>query len=234
MAARTQIAEDATVGLNPSLRTCIVSRQECAPEDLIRFVAGPDDQIVPDLGRRLPGRGVWVTAERGMVEEAVKRKVFAKGLKRQINAAVDLADQVDRLMVKRCLDALSLANKAGKVTTGFTRIEAALIGGSVAVLLHASDAAADGAGKLDRRFLAISAQAGRDAVIVGELTGEQMSLALGRLNVVHAALSAGGATTKFLNEAGRVTRYRSGSRAFESQNRDRGDAAVRRLETGKV
>jgi predicted RNA-binding protein YlxR (DUF448 family) len=199
MVVRTQNAEDAVAGLQATLRTCAVSRTQRPPEELIRFVAGPDDQMVPDLGRRLPGRGVWVTAEYAVVAEAVKRKAFA--------------DLVDRLMVKRCVEALSLANKAGLVTTGFTRVEAELIGGSVAILLHAADAADDGAGKLDRRFIAICGQIGRKPSIVRELTCEQMSLALGRPNVVHAALGAGGATTNFLNEVCRVTRYRSGSQA---------------------
>ncbi len=217
MAERTRITEDATAGPQATLRTCVVSRASRPPDELIRFVASPDGQVVPDLSRRLPGRGIWVTAERTAVAEAVKRKAFAKSLKKQITAPADLADVVDRLLVKRSLEALSLANKAGLVTTGFTRVEAELISGSVAVLLHASNAAVDGAGKLDRRFAAISAQAGTRPLIFQELTSEQMSLALGRPNVVHAALSAGGATTKFLNEASRMTRYRSGSSASETE-----------------
>jgi predicted RNA-binding protein YlxR (DUF448 family) len=195
----------------------VVSRESRPPAELIRFVASPDGQIVPDLARRLPGRGIWVKAERDAVAEAVKRKSFAKGLKRRVVASADLPDLVDQLLVRRSLGALSLANKSGRVTTGFTRVEAALIGGSVAVLLHAADGAADGAGKLDRRFVAISAQAGSKPLILRELTSEQMSLAIGRPNVVHAALSAGGATTKFLNEASRMTRYRSGLPASESE-----------------
>ncbi len=217
MAVRTRITEEAAAGPGATLRTCVVSRESRPPGELIRFVASPDGQIVPDLARRLPGRGIWVKAERDAVAEAVKRKSFAKGLKRQVVASADLPDLVDQLLVKRSLDALSLANKSGLVTTGFTRVEAALIGGSVAVLLHAADGAADGAGKLDRRFVAISAQAGSKPLILRELTSEQMSLAIGRPNVVHAALSAGGATTKFLNEASRMTRYRSGLSASESE-----------------
>ncbi len=213
MVVRTQSAEDAAAGLQATLRTCAVSRAQLPPEDLIRFVASPDDQIVPDLGRRLPGRGVWVTAEHAVVAEAVKRKAFSKSLKKQVAASADLADLVDRLMVKRCVEALSLANKAGLVTTGFTRVEAELVSGSVALLLHAADAADDGVGKLDRKFIAICGQVGRKPSIVRELTCEQMSLALGRPNVVHAALGAGGATTNFLNEVCRVARYRSGSQA---------------------
>lgn len=216
MAVRVEIADKPAVEQHAPLRTCIVTREQKPPEELIRFVEGPDGQIVPDVARRLPGRGVWVTAERRAIAEAVKRKAFARSLKRQVAVPPDLPDTVERLLVKRAMDALSLANKAGLVTSGFTRIEAAIAAGSVAALLHGREAAADGAGKLDRRFQAVCGQTGKPAPIVWELTVEQMSLALGRSNVVHAALGAGGATTNFLNEVGRVTRYRSGESASSS------------------
>jgi len=233
MAIRADIAEKPVAERQSPLRTCVVSRAQKPPEELIRFVPGPDGQIVPDVARRLPGRGVWVTAERGAVAEAVKRKAFARSLRRQVSVQPDLADCVERLLIKRAMDALSLANKAGLVTTGFTRIEAAIINGSVAALLHGVEAAADGVGKLNRRFQAVSAQIGRPAPIIQELTVEQMSLALGRSNVVHAALSAGGATNNFLNEVGRLTRYRSGASA-SGRERAAGDAAQGTFRTGKV
>lgn len=213
MAERIESAGGPTAERHSPLRTCVVTRELKPPEALIRFVPGPDAEIVPDVARRLPGRGVWVTAERSAVAEAVRRKAFSRSLKRSVVVPPDLPELVERLLVKRAMDALSLANKAGLVTTGFTRIEASIAAGSVAALLHGQDAAADGAGKLDRRFQAISAHAGRPAPVSRELTVEQLSLALGRANVVHAALSAGGATTNFLNEAGRLARYRSGSSA---------------------
>ena len=233
MAIRADIAEKPVAERQSPLRTCVVSRAQKPPEELIRFVPGPDGQIVPDVARRLPGRGVWVTAERGAVAEAVKRKAFARSLRRQVSVQPDLADFVERLLIKRAMHALSLANKAGLVTTGFTRIEAAIINGSVAALLHGVEAAADGVGKLNRRFQAVSAQIGRPAPIIQELTVEQMSLALGRSNVVHAALSAGGATNNFLNEVGRLTRYRSGASA-SGRERAAGDAAQGTFRTGKV
>lgn len=216
MAVRADIAEKPVAEQRAPLRTCIVTREHMPPEELIRFVEGPDGQIVPDVARRLPGRGVWVTAERPTVAEATKRKAFARSLKRQVVVPPDLPDMVERLLVKRAMDALSFANKAGLVTTGFTRIESAVASGSVAALLHGQEAAADGVGKLDRRFQAVCKQMGKPAPIIQELTVEQMSLALGRSNVVHAAVSAGGATKNFLNEVGRVTRYRSGVSASSS------------------
>lgn len=218
MAVRAEIAEKPVAERHAPLRTCVVTREQKPPEELIRFVEGPDGQIVPDLARRLPGRGVWVTAERNAVAEAVKRKAFARSLKRQVSVPSDLPETVERLLVKRAMDALSLANKAGLVITGFTRIDAAIASGKVAAVLHGREAAADGVDKLNRRFQAACRQSGKPAPIIQELTVEQMSLALGRSNVVHAALSAGGGTTNFLNEVGRVTRYRSGKSASNSES----------------
>ena len=193
-----------------SLRRCIITRAERPPEDLIRFVAGPDNVIVPDLARRLPGRGVWVTAELAAVESAIKAKAFSKGLKRQVAASPDLARTVDALILKRVLQALSLAKKAGLVSSGFEKVEALVSNGHAAVLLHGVDAAAGGRQKLDRKFTAIQRDRGKVAPIIDWLTSEQLSLAIGRSNVVHAGLTKGGATKRFLSEAGRLRRYRSG------------------------
>jgi len=233
MATRVEIAEEPTTERHSPLRTCIVTRTQKSPEELLRFVVGPDGQIVPDLARRLPGRGAWVTAEREVVQEAVKRNAFARSLKQQVSVPLDLADLVEQLMLKRVMEALSLANKAGLVTIGFTRIDAAIAKGSVAVLLHGTDAAEDGVQKLNRRFQAVCREIGRPAPIIQEMTVEQMSLALGRSNVVHAALSAVGATNHFLNEVGRLTRYRSG-RSAADRELAANDAAQGTLRTGKV
>lgn len=192
-----------------TLRLCAATRVECSPEDLIRFVVGPDGIIVPDLARRLPGRGVWVTADRASVQRALATNAFAKSLKRKVEAPADLADHLEILLVRRVCDALSLANKAGLIITGFEKIDRRLADRGVAALLHGSDAALDGRDKLDRKFLAIFGPAAASR-IVAVLTVDQMSLAIGRPNVVHAALNMGGASDRFLAEAGRLTRYRSG------------------------
>lgn len=192
-------------------RLCAATRAELAPDELIRFVADPAGEIVPDLARRLPGRGVWVKAEKAVVAQAVKAKVFGRSLKRQVKATPDLADRVEGLLAQRALAALSLANKAGLVTTGFAQVDALLEGGAVALLLHGADAAEGGCDKLNRKFIAISAARGRPAPILSLLTTEQLSLALGRSNVVHAALILGGMTQRVLSEAERLERYRSGS-----------------------
>lgn len=210
MAAKTarKPSEDDRTG--DHLRLCAVSRAERPVEDLIRFVAAPDGIITPDLARRLPGRGVWITADRASLETAVKSRAFARSLKRPVEVRPDLADAVEILMVKRAMETLGLANKAGKAVAGFDKVEETLAKGDAALLLHGADAAKDGRGKLDRKFLAIQGDRGRNAPIVDDLTIEQLSLAMGRSNVVHAALIYGGVTEKFTIEAGRLKRFRSG------------------------
>ena len=193
-----------------SLRLCAATRTERAPEELIRFVAAPDGSIVADLSRRLPGRGVWVTADKAAVAAAVKSKAFARSLKRPVDVPEDLPQRVEALLVKRAIEALALANKAGLVTLGFAQVEGLIAKGEAAALVHGSDAAAGGREKLDRKLDAVARSLGRSTAIIDALSIEQMSLAMGRLNVVHAALKAGGASERFLNEAGRLARYRLG------------------------
>jgi uncharacterized protein len=192
-------------------RLCAATRAELAPDELIRFVADPAGEMVPDLSRRLPGRGVWIKAEKAVVAQAVSAKVFGRSLKKQVKVNPDLADRVEALLVQRVLAALSLANKAGLVTAGFAQVDALLVGGGVALLLHGADAAEGGCDKLNRKFHAISAARGRSAPLLSSLSTEQLSLALGRSNVVHAALIQGGMTQRVVSEAERLERYRSGS-----------------------
>jgi predicted RNA-binding protein YlxR (DUF448 family) len=204
---RATDADDDEAGEGP-LRLCVLSRASKPKEELIRFVRGPDGVLYPDPAAKLPGRGVWVTATEASVGEAVKAKVFARSLKSDVKVPPDLAARVGDLLIRRALDALSIANKAGLVTAGFAQVDDLVAKGSVAVLLHASDAAVGGADKLDRKYKAVARAALREARIETLFTVEQMSLAMGRSNVVHAALTQGGATEKFLSEAGRVLRYR--------------------------
>jgi predicted RNA-binding protein YlxR (DUF448 family) len=174
-------------------RLCIATREVRPVEEMIRFVADPNGTVVPDLKRRLPGRGVWVTARRRLVEEAVKRRAFGRGLKGNVNAPADLPAALDRLLERSVLDALSMAYKAGLVVLGFARVEAALASGQVVALIKARDAGADGARKLAR-----IEQGSPRAVNVEVFTTDQLDLAVGRLNVVHAALLAGRASETFL------------------------------------
>jgi len=189
-------------------RMCVATRAERDPEDLIRFAASPEGAIVADLARRLPGRGVWVTSERWAVEKAIKTKAFARALKRPVTIPEDLAGEVERLIERRALAALSLANKAGLAIFGFAQIHAALEGGAVAVLIHGVEAAADGRGKLDRKFEAVCRAGGREPRAADCFSVSQLSLAMGRSNVVHAALIDGGASERFWIETRRLRRYR--------------------------
>jgi predicted RNA-binding protein YlxR (DUF448 family) len=191
------------------LRLCAVTRTQRPVEELVRFVLGPGDAIVPDLACRLPGRGVWVEARRPTLAAAIRRKVFARSLQRQVVVPEDLPEQVERLMARRLAEAVSLANKAGLLVTGFARVEELIGQGRATVLIHAADAAADGAGKLSRRLAAAMGPERAKHATVAELTGQQLDLAIGRSNVVHAAATEGGAARRILQEAGRLRRYRS-------------------------
>ncbi len=191
------------------LRTCVVTRRQGPVAELIRFVAGPDATIVPDLACKLPGRGVWISLQKSAVETAVKSRAFPRSLKREVTVDPGLADLVDRLLAERALAALSLTNKAGLTLTGFSKIDSSINEGSVWMLLHGLGAGDDGVEKLDRRFKAMSRDLNRPPHIVTTFTIEQMSLALGRSNVVHAALKMGGAAEQFLVQAERLVKYRT-------------------------
>jgi uncharacterized protein len=177
-------------------RLCIATREVRPVGELIRFVAGPDGAVVPDLKRRLPGRGVWVTARRRVIEEAVRRRAFGRGLKADVKAPADLPEVLDRLLERSTLDALSIAHKAGLIVLGFAKVEAAVTAGPVIGVVRARDAGVDGGRKL---AAALRRRADRlDGKIVEAFTSAQLDLALGRLNVVHAALLAGRTSETFL------------------------------------
>ncbi|MDX2202047.1 MAG: RNA-binding protein [Hyphomicrobiaceae bacterium] len=214
------------------VRLCAVSRAHKTPDEMIRFVADPEGVIVPDLSRRLPGRGVWVEATRGRLEEALRKGVFARSLKRKVTVPEDLPARLERLLARRVGEALSLANKAGLVVAGFGKVEELIGKGRAAVLLHASDGALDGAGKLDGRFRAACAATDTEPKILNELTSEEMSLALGRMNVVHAAATEGGATRRLIFEAGRLRHFRTAGSDGVATVRGRDTTAAPSISTG--
>lgn len=189
-------------------RRCIVTRQALPPESMIRFVVDPSGQLVPDLARKLPGRGVWVTAGRAELLAAIKREAFAKSLKKAVKIDKDLVEKIDALLAAEARQLLSLANKAGLVTVGFSKVEAAIEGGRVDLLVTASDASDDSAGKLARKFKAIRSAAGMEAPILRDLSGAELSLAIGGSNVIHAALTGGGLTRRFIASTERWRRVR--------------------------
>ncbi|MGH6824428.1 RNA-binding protein [Methyloceanibacter sp.] len=198
-----------------TVRRCALTRMRLPKQDLIRFVLAPDGAIVPDLKERLPGRGVWVTATHDGIAEAADRNVFARALKAPVKIPTGLAETVDRLLVEAALGALALANKAGEVVFGTAKVEEAIAKSKVVALIHASDAAEDGCRKLDGRFRA--AAKGETPAPVRLCSADELGLASGKTNVIHAALIQGGAAAKFLASASRAERYRKGSAAAFAQ-----------------
>jgi uncharacterized protein len=197
-----------------TVRMCAVTRQVRPIDELIRFVVSPQGEVIPDLKRKLPGRGLWVSASRQTVAEAGRRSQFSKGFKRDVHVAPTLAADTESLLVRGVIDALAMAAKAGQVVSGFSKVEGALEQGqaqnSVKALIHASDGAADGIRKLDAvvRQNAGNGDESREFPVVRALTSEQLDLALGRSNVIHAALLAGPASKTFLSRSHTLVRYR--------------------------
>jgi uncharacterized protein len=189
-------------------RTCIVSRAVHPAESLIRFVVGPEGTVVPDLKHRLPGRGVWVSARKDAVAEAVRRRLFARAFKAQVQAAPALAEEIDEALRRDLKQALSLANKAGAVVSGFGKVESAIAGGEVAAVIHAAEAAEDGRRKLAAALRKRVGEAISAIPVVDELSGEELDLALGRSHVIHAALVAGPGSDGFITRWRRLRSYR--------------------------
>jgi uncharacterized protein len=188
-------------------RLCVATRTVRPVGELIRFVAGPEG-LVPDLKRRLPGRGVWVTARRADIEAAVKRHAFQKSLRAEVRVPPGLADVVDALLERAALDALSIAHKGSQVVTGFVKVEKAIAGAPVVALFQARDAGADGGRKLAAALVRRGEAVGTTEIVTS-FTTEQLDLALGRLNVVHAALLAGRAGETFLARWRILERFRA-------------------------
>jgi uncharacterized protein len=206
VANRRSQADDEETGPE---RTCVATRAVRPANELIRFVVGPGDELVPDLKRKLPGRGVWVTASRGAVEDAVRKKAFARSLKASVKVGPGLADDIERLLARDARDSLSIANKAGQVVAGFAKVEAA-IGRGVAGVLHASDAAADGVRKISQALRRRYADKADTIAVATALDSSELGLALGRSHVIHAALLEGPAARACLARCRALERYRAG------------------------
>jgi hypothetical protein len=191
-------------------RTCALTRVLKPAAEMIRFVMGPRGEAVPDVKRKLPGRGIWVTATRAAIEDAVKRNVFVRGFRRDVRVADDLAEQTERLIERAVLDALAIAGKAGTVVSGFSKVEAAVGRDDILALIHAADASDDGKRKLAAAWHRNTTGKSRETVVIDAFTGAQLDLALNRPNVVHAALLAGPGSETFLVRAARLTRFRTG------------------------
>lgn len=189
------------------VRQCAAGRIRSPEDDLLRFVLDPEKRVVPDLKRKLPGRGVWITATRAAVKSAVRQKSFARGFRQGVTVDADLADTVEDLLRRSALQDLALANKAGCVVAGFAKVEKALAGNKRTVLMHALDAAPDGRRKLDRLVHRDTDVEEKPPPSLSCLTSGEMSAALGRHNVMHVAITKEGAGRKFIGSALRFMRY---------------------------
>lgn len=195
------------------VRTCALTRTELPVEALVRFVVGPDEVLVPDVEARAEGRGVWITLSRACVNEAVKRKAFARSLKSPVEVADDLAALTELRLKQRLLSALGMARKAGQFTSGAMKVKSALESGGAIALLTATDAAEDGRNKMRGTLRALN-HARREAGLAGPdvphfelLQSAEMDLALGLENVIHAALMTGAAAQSAVDKAIRLARY---------------------------
>lgn len=184
-------------------RRCIVTGTVRPKGELLRFVVSPSGEVVPDLERRLPGRGIWLSARRDVVNTALTKRLFAKAARRAVSVPEDLADRVAGLLCRRCLDAIALARRAGQALCGFEKVKAELKAGRVAVLVEARDAAEDG--KCKMRALA----SGRPVVELFDAV--ELGAPFGRDQSVHAALLQGGLAHRLIEEAGLLAGFRQGS-----------------------
>ncbi len=177
---------------------------------MIRFVVGPGAELAPDLEERLPGRGIWLSAERDMVHTALSRRLFARAARRKVEVAADLDDRLETLLAKRCSHLLGLARRAGLVTAGYEKVRGALKAERPGLVLGALDGADGGRGKI--RALA----GGMPETAV--LTSVELGAALGRGAVVHAVLKPGGLTDRVARDLGRLAGFRNGAQAPMGQN----------------
>jgi len=197
--------------MNP--RTCIVSREELLPDEMIRFVLDPQTRVVPDLKRKLPGRGVWIKLNRTLVEQAVSKGYFARGFKNKVVAEDILPQLVDDLMQAAVLNTLAMAKKAGLVVPGQAKAELAIRSGESGLLFSASDAGADGAKKLTSAVKSQKLYEGMDIPVFAGFTSDQLDQAIGGTNVMHVAVLTGGMTVSLINLVERLMRYRGSSDA---------------------
>ncbi len=212
--ARPDLDNGPRTDRSATVRMCAVARQVRSIDELIRFVVSPAGEVIPDLKRKLPGRGMWISASRRAVAEAVRRHQFSKGFKREVRVSPSLATDTEALLARSAIEALAMAAKAGQVISGFGKVEEALRSrqtqASIQALIHASDGAADGIRKLDaivRQNAGVNDDSKQFPVLT-TLTSEQLDLALGRSNVVHAALLAGPASKTFLSRSQSLVQYR--------------------------
>lgn len=199
-------------------RRCIVSRETQPKAGLIRFVVGPDGAIVPDLAGRLPGRGLWVSADRALLERAVARGMFARAARAPVRVPEDLVAQVEAMLARRVVDAIALARKAGQAVAGLEKVKAALVAGEAVLLIQAADGS-------ERGRAALRPPPGENS-LVSCLFAHELGLAFARDSVIHAAVLAGGLAERIRDEARRLAGLREVGSRPAPQRRAENDAAA--------
>jgi len=187
-------------------RRDIVSGEIMPENRLIRFAVAPDGQVVPDVAAKLPGRGLWVEAAKVAIGKAVEKKLFAKAAKANVAASPDLAERVEKALVARMLGDLGIARRSGALVLGFDNVLRALEGPKPPkVLIEAFDGASDG----KRKLYAAAHRMELACVVIEGLTSAELGLALGRENVIHAAVQPGGFADRLIFDAERLSGFRS-------------------------
>ncbi len=197
--------EDSLRGSRSRERRCIVTGEVREEAQLIRFAVSPDGQVTPDVAAKLPGRGIWVSADRATLERAIAKNHFSKAAKANVKADPALPDLVEKQLVARMMGDLGMARRAGAIVTGFDSVKQALESrAKPGLLIEARDGAMDGR----RKLLNVARSQGVQPAVLDCLTCDELSLALGLGNVIHAALKAGPLAQKLLFEAGRLSGFR--------------------------
>lgn len=208
-AAAVEVMEVSGAAVSVPERRCIATGNSLPADELLRFVVGPEGDICADLGRELPGRGIWVSGRRDLLERALKKRLFARAARQAVAVAEDLPDQVEAIMRRRALALLGLARRAGQLTLGYEKVRALLAAEPAAIVVSAGDASLRGREKLLGGTAASDAgEASGGRIVVDLFSVEELSLALGRENVVHAALRVGGLADRFLAECRRLKEFR--------------------------
>ncbi|WP_375632289.1 RNA-binding protein [Bartonella sp. AA74HLJMH] len=198
-------------------RTCIVTRKNASAQTLIRFVIGPNNQIVPDLKANLPGRGVWISAHHAVIEKAIKQKAFHRNFKTDVEVAPNLVHVVDTLLLKAALSSLSIARKAGAIVMGATKVDAAIRSGKVILVLHAKETTEDGKRKIAQAIHSIQQQTNRTIKTISLFTSNEMRVAFGSNPVMHAALLDTKAAEGFLKTTCKLISYRDDKHSKSSE-----------------
>jgi predicted RNA-binding protein YlxR (DUF448 family) len=187
------------------VRRCLVTGERRPRETLIRFAVGPDNQIVPDVAASLPGRGLWLTAERRIVETAIAKRAFDRAARRKVVVPDGLADTIERLLARRCVDGIGFARRAGNAVAGFEKVSAMLKAGQGGLILAASDGAEDGR----RKIVGLAPS----LPVLDVLSAAELAAAFGREHVVHGAVGSGAIARKLVSDGARLAGFRQAAAA---------------------